>query len=57
MVACPTDGSFTIGMTSAFIVIMIVPFINPHTELTVQVFIYFIYVAGHNKIQLWKIQT
>ena len=36
MVACPIDGS----MTSAFIV-MIVPFINLHTKLKVQVF-YFI---------------
>ena len=42
---------FTIRMTSAFIVMM-VPFINVHTKLTIQVFIYFIYVAGHNKIQI-----
>ena len=39
---------FTIRMTSAFIVMM-VPFTNLHTKLTVQLFIYFIYVAGHNK--------
>ena len=45
---------FTIRMTSAFIV-MIIPFINLHTKLTFQVFIYFIYVAG-DKYKL-RIQT
>ena len=48
--------AFTIRMTSAFIVMM-VPFINLHTKLTVEVFIYIIYVAGHNKMQICKIQT
>ena len=42
---------FTIRMTSAFFV-MIVPFINLHTKLTVQVIIYFIYVAGHSRVIL-----
>ena len=51
MVACLQMEVFTIRMTSAFIV-MIVPFINLHTKLAVQVFIYFIYVAGHNKMQI-----
>ena len=41
--------------TSAFIVMM-VPFINLHTKLTVQVLIYFIYVASYNKLKIWKLQ-
>ena len=56
MVAALQMEVFTVRMTSAFIVMM-VPFINLHTKLTVQLFIYFICVAGHNKVQIWKIQT
>ena len=56
MVACPTDGSFyhSYGLS---IYCHDGSFINLHTKLTIQVFIYLIYVAGHNKIQIWKIQT
>ena len=39
---------FTIRMTSAFIV-MIVPFINLHTKLTVQVFIYLFYLCCRSR--------
>ena len=48
MVACPTDESFYHSYDLG--IVMMVPFINLHTKLTVQVFMYFIHVAGQNAL-------